>query len=240
MDLDATVDGSISERDYELLSQYLDGELPAHEVRDLERRLHSEPALNASLSSIQHLNNSIRNVFNVPGAEKVPLRVSSLLDKPVSNVLAFPQKAKQRWGFALAASILATSGLLLFPGLRFGVVAPQMAENVSADAILAEALEGTPSSGTQWNALADGRQVRALLSFPNIEGGWCREYLLLEADGDQLHGLACRSGEGWINEVVEASEMTDASTEYRTATAGDSDIAVSHSDEAALIADHWQ
>ena len=100
--------------------------------------------------------------------------------------------------------------------------------------------------------MADGRQVRALLSFPNIEGGWCREYLLLEADGDQLHGLACRSGEGWINEVVEASEMTDASTEYRTATAGDSDriaafignhaadIAVSHSDEAALIADHWQ
>ena len=62
----------MSERDNELLSQYLDGELGAPQVLELECRLAAEPALQVELERLQAVDNALRSAFNTPGATSVP------------------------------------------------------------------------------------------------------------------------------------------------------------------------
>ena len=108
----------MSEQDYELLSQYLDGELGASQVQQLERRLGQEPGLRSQLERLQSVNASLVSAFDIPGADTVPTAVTRMVtDSGHSNVVAFPQRHKAGLGFAVAASLLAATGLLFFDHL---------------------------------------------------------------------------------------------------------------------------
>ena len=98
----------MSEHDNELLSQYLDGELGAPQTLELKKRLLAEPQLRASLEQLQRVDNALRNAFDTPAAEQVPAAVAQMI-KP-ANTGAQPQR-KAAWGFAIAASIMASSSM---------------------------------------------------------------------------------------------------------------------------------
>ena len=240
-------------QDEELLSQYLDGELSASEATRLEQRLAAEPRLQEHFQSMQAINETLKSTFNTSLARAVPVRISSMLgksDRHSGNVVPFPgRQRKASWGFAIAASIMAASGLLLVQG-----TGPQLAgPTPGSDALLAEALESTPSHGDGWDILSDGRELRPLLSYAHVDGGWCREYLLSQQTG-HARGIACKRAEGtWITEALDTQAQQSASPdEYRTAGAADSDhiaifmennaagIALSAEQEQELIAKNWQ
>ncbi len=232
----------MTNRDEELLSQYLDGELSAAEASGLEQRLAVEPQLQAKLQKMRELNETLKNTFTTARARAVPARIVNLLRKTTrrsstsaGSVLPFPaRQRKSSWAFAIAASIMAASGLLLVQG-----TGPQLADSTAAtDPLLAQALDGTASHADGWNVLADGRQLRPVLTYARIGGGWCREYLLADENGHS-RGIACiRDAGTWVTEVLDAqAQQSGSSDEYRTAGASDSDqIAIFMGNNAADIA----
>jgi hypothetical protein len=238
----------MNDKDYELLSQYLDGELGASQVLFLERRLAADPQLQATLEQLQELNSTLQEAFDVPGTDAVPQQVTRMLQKPLSNVVAFPVQRRAGVGFAIAASLLAATGLLFFEASQPGSNNP-----LQADALLAQTLEHSPSRAEGWNQLSDGRQVQPMLSFYSKSNGWCREYRLAD-QGQQLRGVACRGEEHWVNAVITAEQagIPGASNDYRPAGADDvspiqhfvdtqaQDIPLSARAEAELIANSWQ
>ena len=233
------------DRDAELVSQYLDGELAANESRELERRLHQEPMLRAALVRMQECNNLVRDLL----AEKdsVPESVTQLFhaaeaadaaDSKMGEVLPFPAAgvaatapSSPRWAFALAASVCAAVGAVLLSN----ALQPTGSQLPGNDAIVSNALQTLPS-GYEWNTLADGREFQGVLTFPHEDGSWCREYLLRSSD-DDWRAVACLDGGSWVTQAAGLESYLETSNAYRPAGAADSaPVAVFISQHAAGIA----
>lgn len=237
----------MKDQDYELLSQYLDGELGAPQVLHLEQRLAAEPELKSCLAQMQKVDASLRGSFDVPGADNVPPHVTRMVQESADNVVAFPQRRKAVAGFAIAASLLAASGLLSLQ------TAQQVADSpMGGDRQLASALEQSASQSDGWEQLQDGRKVRMVLSFHTAHEGWCREYMLADRSS-HWHGVACRGEQGWASAVLaEVAPTQDSVDVYRPAGANDSstvesfittqadDIPLSARAEAEVIANGWK
>jgi negative regulator of sigma E activity len=240
----------MTEQDYELLSQYLDGELAAAVAQELRKRLIAEPKLRASLEHMRTVDRSVTDAFDVPGADAVPARVVKMVENTRTRTGELPLQRRAGWGLAIAASLVAATGLLLTPDWR--QQAPQYPDGrVTGEAQLARVLEYSASRADGWDTLEDGRQVRPLLSFQNTEGGWCREYLL-SGEGGTWRGVACRSEGQWTTEVLSTGAFPGSANEYRPAGTTDADeitsfinshsadIALSLKEEAEVIAGRWQ
>lgn len=237
----------MTDHDYEILSQYLDGELPAEETRELERRLAAETPLRETLDRLRRADDHVRALANAPGCDRVPLHIAAMLEAPRDTVVPFPSpRGRTGVGLAIAASLVAAAGLLLAPQWQ------DSQNDGTRDSLVAGALESTPSSADGWTALADGSQLRPVLSFAGTDGHWCREYQL-NAGEQHWRGVACRDEAGWHTALlVDDKTLAANANAYQPAGAGDvdaisafiddhaTDIPLSASEEAALIANDWQ
>ena len=236
----------MNDQDYELLSQYLDGELPAAAALELKQRLLQEPQLRAEYEAMRKVNRSVQQAFSSAASTEVPAKVARLLQPAPATALPGRQP-RNAWGLAVAASLVAVCGLVLSQNWLNTGSAP-----VPGDILLSEALEQSQSRGDGWESLADGRQFRAVLSFPHKTGSWCREYLMAE-DSGHSRGIACRTEGKWITHIsVPGQEPgNDSADQYRPAGAASpdviggfmsdyaGDIPLDASQEAALIAEGW-
>ncbi len=249
-----------TQQDYELLSRYLDGELPLALARELEQRLAAEPALGSVLARMRALQGQLHHAYEGIAQQPVPQRILALLQAPQANVVPIghkpsltaphnpPRKRVMNWGFALAASLLVAVSATLVTRLEQQPAQPGAA---GTDSLLSLALEASPSRGEGWEALADGRELRPVLSFQTSAGSWCREYLLRSSEGS-WHGVACRGDAGWTTTVLDGTESAGSSTDYRPAGAASADevadfidrsaagIALDAREEAELIARAWK
>lgn len=250
----------MTEQDYELLSQYLDGELASPEAQALRRRLLAEPELRGALDRMRHVDDKVKNTFDIPGVDEVPPAVAARLrsDDPVVPAVVTPIRGATAalaaspapWKMALAASLVAAAGLLLAPSWQQNAEQGEMGA-FPDNGLLSAALENSPSSSKGWDTLEDGRQLRPVLSFASREGSWCREYLLA-GTGSTYRGVACRTGGDWNTVVFAETEIIGSNNEYRPAGAGDSDLIATYinshasdiplgrSQERRLIANQWQ
>tara|TARA_R110001592_G_scaffold126336_1_gene337454 strand:- start:76946 stop:77650 length:705 start_codon:yes stop_codon:yes gene_type:complete len=232
----------VTEQDYELLSQYLDGELSPVETSQLEQRLTAELGLQACLTELQTLQGRLQNIYSDAAVGPVPANISALLQDSPARTVPLPQRRVAIWGLALAASLVVA------------VAATQLAQqNQQPDmnSALSVALDNSPSRSSGWETLSDGRRVRPILSFQGTSGAWCREYLLTDGNAD-WHGVACRNDGTWATAVLASTKIMAITTEYRPAGAGDSDAIAAFIDEnaadipldarqeAELIARSWQ
>ncbi len=245
-----------TQQDYELLSRYLDGELPPALARELEQRLAAEPALVAVLARMQALQGQLHQAYDGIANQPIPQRILALLQAPQANVVPIghkpplnpPRKRVMNWGFALAASLVVAVSATLVTRLDQQSAQPGAA---GVDSLLSLALETSPSRGDGWEALADGRKLRPVLSFQTTAGSWCREYLLRSSEGS-WHGVACRGDAGWNTTVLASADAAESSADYRPAGAASADevadfvdrnaagIALDAREEADLIARAWQ
>ncbi|MBT4521020.1 MAG: hypothetical protein HOC23_13545 [Halieaceae bacterium] len=240
----------MTHQDYQLLSQYIDGELSASAAHELRKRLIAEPELRATLESLEQTNDRVACAFATPEANAVPAHVTAMLESAETTTTTLSNRQRAHWAFGLAASLAVASGLLIYPEGRQDTAGYANIGSYN-DAQLSHVLEQTPSGSEDWETLADGRQVRPVLSFAIRDGVWCREYLVSGKD-DNWRGVACRNGGHWTTEVIEQEQLTGSSSEYRTAGATDSatiasfidnnasDIALGSEEEAAMIAKAWQ
>jgi hypothetical protein len=243
----------MTDKDYELLSQYIDSELSPGAADVLRQRLTKEPGLQANLERMQAVDQSLQMAFSGPDSGRVPTEVIDLLQpEPTgARVIPFPsRKSRSGWGFAIAASLVAACGLVLTQDWQNG--ATISLDSMDGDALLSQMLDQSPSRGDAWEDLSDGRQFRAVLSFPHITGHWCREYLMSEDTG-LSRGVACRTEGKWITHVsVPDHSLNGSSSEYRPAGANNpssiaefidsfaNDIPLDANQEAELIAEGWE
>ena len=231
----------MNDQDLELISQFIDAELSDAERRAFSERLLAEPELRRAFEETRAADARVREAFSGQGVDMVPPHVASLLaapagaDKP-SRLLSWPSGA-------IAASVVAATALLLNPAM-------QVAEG-PADNGFQTVLETAASRSSGWESLADGAQMRPLLSFRSQAGQWCREYLLSEAASVQ-RGVACRSEGQWQVQVVVSDSAPGAASDYRPAGAADTDViasyvskhaegvALSLKEEAGAISGGWQ
>jgi hypothetical protein len=256
-----------SDQDLELLSQYLDGELAAPASRFLEQRLRDEPDLGATLVRLEELNHRLRDALSerdaVPQAVEELLRTqrSAVGESEIAGaqVLNFPgavapeaRAQRSRWPLALAASFVGAIAVALV--VRQDILSPASGLPASAlpgnDALVSTALDSTLSGG-DWLELGDGRELRAVLTFPHDEGHWCREYLLRGGEGD-WRAVACREGDRWVTKAAGLESYLEVTEGYRPAGSGDAEpvavfitqhaagIALGGDQERALIAGNWQ
>lgn len=243
----------MKDRDFELLSAYLDGELEPATAAELDSRLAQEPALSARLAELRALQSELQDAAEKTQGTQVPARVRELLQPQPSGIRALPHRLARfpgnlRQGVAVAASLAAVAGLLLASQWQGGLDGA-----ASEDALLAAALETLPSRATGWDVLDDERRLRAVLSFPNREGNWCREYILTDEDS-AIRAVACRDNSNWATRIAVPQALLPGGDEeaYRPASAGDNGDIASFIDqhaagdvagaerEAGLIARSWQ
>ena len=236
---------TMTDRDYELLSQYIDDELDAGARAGLEERLAAEPELAALLERLRRLDAGIAASMRGSSTVAVPARVAALL-RDDSTVIPLRRRAmRAAWPAALAASIVAVAALLVLPGE--GDQQPLK----GSDPLLAKALESEPSRADGWVSLADGRALRPVLTFPDLAGNWCREFLVRDG-GQDWRAVACRDAGAWETQVTAQASFLAADEAYRPAGASDNDkvagfitrnagdIVLGAREERALIARGWQ
>jgi hypothetical protein len=242
------MNNTLTEQDHQLLSQFVDGELPPQASRDLEQRLASEPALSARLATLNALDHRLKNAFAGPQLESVPGHITDLISPPPARILPWRQRRSSSWGYAIAASLaIAVCGTLVTQWGRD----PGQADTGMEHYSLAQALEQLPSSGSDWSPLADGSKIRPVLSFRSHSGDWCREYLVADSV-TTWHGVACRAQQGWSTAVIAETALAIGPGEYRPAGANEADSVAAFVDqqsadipldaeqEAVLIGHSWQ
>ncbi len=227
----------MTDKDFELLSQYLDGELDELSTRRVEQRLEAEPALRATFGEMLSLDRQIQLALG--SKDKVPAHIANLLRS------AAPSKrpvSRRPLPYAIAASVAAIAGLLL---------TLQLQDSSESGPTLAEVLEITPSMASGWQPLGDGKLVRPILTFRDVDGAWCREFLL-DNHGQGSRGVACRDQGEWETRLAVSAEIPGGSEMYRPAASADVDaiadytarraegVALSSSEESGLIATDWQ
>lgn len=240
---------TISEADFERLSQLLDGELDAVSGHQLEQRIAREPELASAWQELQAINATLRQAY-AGAAAGIPQKITAMLDSAESqgptkdNVVPFFRR-QPLWPAALAASVVLAFAIALIPD---DTGSPASTPGLT----LAAALESLPSGDT-WTSLEDGGQIQAVLTFPSLDGGWCREFALKQTSRKETQrGVACRTDGQWQTEVVAQAPEQESRDVYRPAGAGDSqavhhfirdqaaDIPLSGPQEAALIDSGWR
>jgi len=226
----------MNDKDFELLSRHLDGELDELSARRVAQRLAAEPQLRSTFARMAAIDQRVKQAF--AGGDQVPAHIAALLEAHAADGAAAPRR-RTAWPYAVAASLAAVTGLFLA-----GVW------QAPAEPSLAQVLESTPSMADGWQPLSDGRRMRPILSFQDVDGAWCREYLV-DDSGRGSRGVACRDGGQWQTRIEVAAEIPGSRSDYRPAAAADADavadyldkqadgIALSRAEETVLIAKDW-
>lgn len=217
-----------AERDDELLSAYLDDELPQDDADALTERLAREPALMQRLQALRAADDEARAMFSRIDEEPLPQAILDMLQDSDTtthekdNVVPFPQRIARQLlqapvaiaaSVALAAGFLADRMLLEGPADAQGIEA-LVAQQIAPDSEVYELLENGVSTATL--VLQDGSEARLLLTFQDQDGDWCRQ-LSVAQDARQLQALACRRNGQWQSEALAFGET--ASGNYQQASA---------------------
>jgi hypothetical protein len=254
----------VSDKDFEMLSRWVDGELNDMDSRRLAQRIKAEPALQQTLEQLQALNHSLRHTLSTraPVPASITRRVRDALeDSQVhadtqadgTNIVRFPtggdrapKRDMPRWPLAIAASLVAAVGAI-FLAQQPALVQTGLPGN---DALVSTSLDELPS-GEGWTQLSDGREVQPVLTFAHRDGTWCREYLL-RSDSSDWRAVACQEGSRWVTQAAGLESYLDSASNYRPAGAPQSplvsvfisenavDIALGRDEEATLIQRSWK
>lgn len=103
----------LDDRDLELLSAYIDGEITPAERTTLEQRLAQEPALRRELATLRQTVSWINALPTTRAPRNFTLTPEMVARKPAAKVLAFPSSAFVSTLSAIAAVLLVAAGLLL-------------------------------------------------------------------------------------------------------------------------------
>lgn len=215
----------------EVLSAFLDGELPEADMAIVRDRLAQDPALAERLAQLAAVDNILADHYAAIDQRPLPQGVTDLLESGENTagptnappgqrdkVVAFPhwrrmrQGLQRRAGTAVAAALVVGFGLAqLWPGS-----APDPADDWQR---VAQALDTTPSGQTR--ALEAGGQLTPRLTFTNQAGDYCRQFRLQgpETETASEH-IACRSsGASWV-EHARVAVPAEAKDRYQTASGG--------------------
>ena len=191
----------------EQLMAYVDGELPAADVEQIEAAMALDPVVAAMVARHRGLRGRLRDAFAPALDEPVPGHLLAMLREPAqtaANVVPLVPRhvasQPRRWALPEWAAIAAS--LVLGIALSQWLAAP-------ASPLLLSSSEGGLVAGRslsrqlerQLSADAGEGGVAVGLTFRNVDGGYCRSFTV--GPPQSLAGLACRrKDESWQVPVV--------------------------------------
>lgn len=203
----------------ETLLAYLDGELPAEEMKAVEAALAADPALRDELELHRALSGTLHGAFAPVLDEPVPERLLQAVKHHAKPSLGARLNAALRGAFAVRPLLTgsATAGAALAAGLVIGIFAfgPQVGDFTSgphglmANAALAQTLDRQLASNQD-----PGAARKVGLTFRNGKGEFCRTFA---APGSS--GIACRGASGWAIAALAATPDHPATGAYQMAGA---------------------
>jgi len=192
----------------EILTLYIDGELPPAEMELIATRLAERPDLDAWVRSQEALRTGIKSAFS--GLMAAP---------PSARLVQAANSAPISWRWHLrqftAPRVWAPAGAALALGLVIGIVLQPSDDFASrggqivAQGELATALNDKLASDSY-----AGTGPRIGISFRNREGRYCRTF-----DADAQSGYACHGDRGWAIALMTAHPQAESSGDYRMAGA---------------------
>jgi len=234
-------------REDELLCRFLDGEASPEECQAVLTRTNVDQEFSKRLENFKANDLMLRALKTSSDCSISPDLIAKLTEKTPARAqtTALPLASRRSW-FALAASVTAVVGL----GLALQLAKIDNDPMPRMNAALAQALETNPSRSDGWDVLSDGRELRAVLTFPAADGNWCREFMLASNES-HWRGVACRENNTWVTQVIGSEVFLDHAPGYRPAGADDndtvarfidekaSDVALSRRQEQALLENFW-
>lgn len=197
------------------LMAYADGELDAETRREIEQALAGDVDLAARLSVFtrtrQTASEALEPLLDVPVPDALASSIAQMVerhesqsttpDKIADNVVAFDRKPRfmaPRLDLALAASVALVAGGIL------GYLASGSNGAPSTNGVLAAQFNdpGLPSalatvaSGEELS-LDGGGRFRAIASFRDEAGSFCREFEVDNADASTVVSVACEADGQW-------------------------------------------
>lgn len=211
--------------DDELLSAYIDGELPDDAADALTARLASEPQLMQRFEALRGADAAVRDVYAQIEKTAMPASVLDLFDTSqpearAENVVAFPARGIRRFfeaPVAIAASVALMAGFVI-ANLLQDALSPVSSNAFVAGAVpagsgLYELLESTP--GGEPLDLS-GNMAEVILTFEGPDGDWCRQ-LRVAGTAHSIHGVACRRDATWQLETIALGEALAPEGQFGTA-----------------------
>jgi negative regulator of sigma E activity len=194
--------------DDDMLSAYLDGELPAQDLRDVRTALAKDPALAARLAALQSVNDLVLRHAKALDATPLPASVLSLLQAADQAEAAGMQSAHahhahagativqgpwQRWSRHAGAQLALAATLVLALGLALNNLLEPAKAELPALAAYTEMLDSSPSGVA---VPVNGATLVNRFSFRDQDGRYCRQYQLSTATSGS-ENVACRTEQGW-------------------------------------------
>jgi len=203
----------------EILSAYLDDELPKSQRQELENALEADDDLRARLERLSAVDAHFLEGIDEIAGQDIPSHILGLLND--EKVVAYVPKPKmKRWVYPIAASLI----ISLFSGMGF--VAGQknykpnhtlFVSNISPSHPLFAVLETSSSAElTSIETNADIK-VEMLLSFKSIDERYCRQFNL-QRTHQAYEALACKDGIDWQIMALGLSAANLDKEVYHTAT----------------------
>jgi hypothetical protein len=188
-----------------MLSAYLDGELPAQDLRDVRAALANDPALAARLAALQSVNDLVMRHAKALDATPLPASILSLFQtadqadagrEPSvtnSNTAKIVQGPWQRWSRHAGAQLALAASLVLALGLALNNLLDPAQPELPALTAYADVLDGSPSGAA---VPMNGATLINRFSFRDQDGRYCRQYQLSTATSGS-ENVACRTEQGW-------------------------------------------
>lgn len=208
----------------EMLSAFLDAELPAEEMEQVRVALELDDSLvmrMADLSQVdQWVIDNAKQMDNIDVPQKL-LFLAQQIDSGTNNNAAqttnnvVPLTAAKKSGsegFKLPYSLAAGVAIVAVVGmLTFSSTTPDSLVNPNIAAVLDSTLSG------EVKQTSDGTSIKSQLSFVNQSGEMCRQYQLANNHTSSIN-IACKQVDGWHKKAHSGEQAGAISQDYQTAS----------------------
>lgn len=208
----------------EMLSAFLDAELPEAEMEQVRSALETDDELITKLAELaevdQWVSEYAQQIDNTPIPEKLIQLANSIDQKMATNKPKASNKVVQlsAWKKATQGTqkyYQVAAGIALVVGVGLITTLNTNVNSLAVPSNIAKVLNTAPSSEQQ--ILSDNSIVESQLSFASIEGQICRQYLVTTNTTTQGN-IACKNGDTW--ELKAQSGITEVNPQqiYRAAS----------------------
>lgn len=199
----------MKQEDFDLLSQYVDGELDQQANLQVKQRLLSDPAFSHQYRELKAFEDNVRGA--IPDFSNEPLgdTLAELLKIDDQN------HGKGRLGWAQYLSLAAS---LAFVAVLFVFWTNGNSNSQTGLQVQAE-LFSTLKSNEAWSS--GDMDVMIVQSYLDEKNTLCREYFAKDAEHNE-HGISCLDNGSWNKQAFELS-FNQADTHYTTANGTDTE-----------------
>ena len=201
----------------EMLMAYVDGELTAAGRKSVEKALEDDPALVEQIAMLEAVRRLSRDAVRSDQAFQPPQALAKKIERQVARSARASRRAASGSGrspsFGLQAAFLASVAFAVGLGAGFfgdRVLTPGSGGEIALlqEGAVAGALSQVRMGGER--ALAGLGNFRAIASFQDAEGSFCREFELDTTGGKAIVAVACSAGGRWDTRFATVADAAGA------------------------------